>query len=110
MAVTVPQDIKFKDNAKFEYYGEVTYQMFPEHAKEFANQKFEPKFNVLLPEDEYTANHFEIEIELPFGTVSAVLKCRNVNSDDQKLEDVTSASINSTFKTFLEPVPISQAD
>lgn len=52
---------------KYLFFAEVSYTIFPEHAKEFASMKFDPKFIVPLKEDDYTPNHFETEIELPFG-------------------------------------------
>jgi hypothetical protein len=84
--------------------------MFPEHTKEFAHMKFENKFSVQLIEDEYTPNYFEIEIDLPFGTVSSVLKYREETAEDMKLHDVTLPQVNSAYKTDLEPVPISNAE
>jgi hypothetical protein len=38
------------------------------------------------------------------------LKFREDGSDDQKLQDVTSAVINAAYKTELEPEPISMAE
>ncbi len=84
--------------------------MFPEHAKEFSNAKYENKFAVPLLEDEYSAHRYEAVIELPFGTVSSVLKFREEESEDKKLQEFSQASINAAYKTELEPIPISQAD
>jgi hypothetical protein len=63
-----------------------------------------------LIEDEYSPNHFEIEIDLPFGTVSAELKYREADAQDHKLQDISAPAIKAAFKTFQEPVPISMAD
>lgn len=63
-----------------------------------------------LPEDEYTQNYYELQIDLPFGSVSAVLKYREEGSEDPKLQDPTSSLLTQAFKTELEPMPISMAD
>jgi hypothetical protein len=99
---------KLKPSVKL--FAEVTYQMFPEHAKEFSQTKYESKFAVPLLEDEYSAHRFEAVIELPFGTVSSCLKFREEESEDKRLQDFAQASINQAFKTELEPTPTSQAD
>jgi len=108
MVLPIPEGLKFQ--IKLIYFAEITYNMFPEHVKEFAHMKFESKFPVPLVEDEYTPNYFECEIDLPFGTVSSVLKYREETSEDTKLLDVTLPQVNSAFKTELEPVPISNAE
>jgi len=74
MVLPIPEGTKF--TSKLLFFAEVTYNMYPEMAKEFANMKFEPKFNVPLVEDEYTPNYFECELDLPFGTVESKLKYR----------------------------------
>ncbi len=106
--LTIPEGTKFM--TKLLYFAEVSYQMFPEHVKEFSHQKYESKFLVPLPEDEYSPNHHETEVELPFGTVSCVLKYRESTAEDQKVHDITVASINNAFKNSLEPIPISMAE
>lgn len=104
----MPEGVKFA--TKLLYFAEVTYQMFPEHAKEFANYNYEKSFYVPLEEDEYTDNLFEKEIDLPFGTVSAELKYREEGAEDDKYHDITAVAVKQAFKTFCEPVPISLAE
>jgi adenylate cyclase class IV len=65
MTLPIPEGVKFA--TKLDYIAEVTYTMFPEHQKEFATLGLKPTFEVQLIEDVYTTNHFEIEIDLPFG-------------------------------------------
>ena len=50
--------------------------MFTEQFREFSYQKYDSNFLVLIPEDEYSLNPFETEIELPFGPVMLILKER----------------------------------
>lgn len=85
MKLDVPENVKF--TATLLYFAEVTYQMFPEHIKEFAHSNFDPVMEVALEEDEYAQNSYYKEMDLPFGTVSAVLKYREEGSEEQKLQD-----------------------
>ena len=105
ITLAIPEGVKFA--VKLLYFARITYTMFPEHQKEFANHKFEPSFDIPLEEDEYTPNYYEKEIDLPFGTVSSKLMYREEGAEDTKLHDPTSAAILAAYKTDLEPVPIS---
>lgn len=117
MSLPIPEGVKFA--TKLLYFAEITYTMFPEHVKEFPID-FETgkpvdagKPKVIereLLEDEYQQNLFELEIELPFGTVSAELKYREEGAEDTNLHDITAPAVKAAFKTFCEPVPISLAD
>lgn len=86
--------------------------MFPEHHTEFKHLKQEElaKFHVELIEDEYTPNYYEAFIELPFGTLTSKLVCKNTAEEDAKFAEVTSEKVQKTYKTELEPIPISMAD
>lgn len=108
MTLPIPDGVKFA--TKLHYFAEVSYQMFPEHAKEFANQTYKNNFILQLPQDEYSTNLYEKEIELPFGTVSAELKYKEDGIEDDKYHEVTVVAIKQAFKCHLEPVPISAAD
>jgi len=71
--------------------------------------EFKDCFEVPL-KDVYSENHYEAEIELPFGTVHADLKFREEGAESDKLQDITAPAVKAAFKTELEPVPISMAD
>ena len=61
-------------------------------------------------ESEYRKNHFEAEIELPFGTISSVLKYKEEANDDHKFHEITQPTISAAYKWYLEPSPISIAE
>lgn len=106
--ITIPETVKFQTKHKF--YAAVDYQIFPEHEKEFPGFKLPALIE--LDNDAKYPNDFEKEIEVPFGTISATLKFKEVESDEphKPPQDVTIASITQAFKTFCEPKPISMAE
>lgn len=106
MQLQIPEDVKF--NIKLLYFAEVTYDMFPEHKQEFLKMQFESKF--MVPLQELDSNYYETEIDLPFGTVSSVLKYREEGAEDDKYHDVTVEKIKKAYDFFQEPIPISMAE
>ena len=106
--VTIPETVKFQ--TKYKFYAEIDYQIFPEHQKEFPD--FQLESMIELECDPKYPNDFEKELELPFGSISAVLKFKEENEDGENKppQDVTIASISQAFKTFCEPRPISMAE
>jgi len=107
LTLDVPEG-KIPPSQKYSFFAQLTYNMFPEHEKEFKHMNFENQFVVQLVQDEYAPLYHEAVIDLPFGTVSSKLLFRDENDEEKKLKsEGLIPAVEQAFKADLEPIPIS---